>query len=93
MQYCNTILIVDEGVNVEALLSMFTKEHFINGQAAYPLEHNIFNVDAGKNDLRALHDTESSVIRFICRYERELPVYERKILSFADKYNISVKRA
>ena len=59
----------------------------LKGQAAYHLEHNIFNVDAGENDLRALHDIENGVVKFICRYKEDLPRIEAKIADFASKHS------
>ncbi|MDC8829713.1 hypothetical protein [Alteromonas gilva] len=77
---------------VDAILSDFTKENFVGGQAAYKLEGGDFNIDAGENNFRAYYDEAERSIKFICRYQRDMHFYDKKLSSFASKYGIETKK-
>lgn len=91
MPYCSTIFQRVSPEDLEAILSVFANENFVGGQAAYNLGNNSYSIDAGENDVRAIYDYENEVVRFFCRYEKEMPRYEKKLLAFARKYGIALK--
>lgn len=85
---CNTMLKITEDTDVQQLLSVFTREHFIGGRAAYPLPSSCgYNIDAGENDIRAYVDDEQLIIRFICRYQKDIKKYDDKLREFAATHN------
>jgi hypothetical protein len=86
MPYCHTTFQTVAPENVEDLLSTFAKESFVGGQSAYKLDDGSFSVDAGENDIRAIYDKEGAVIRFFCRYKKNLAYYDNKLQSFAAKH-------
>lgn len=90
MPYCQTAFHPIESTHVEETLSAFTVEHFVGGQAAYHIGNNSYLIDAGENDIRAIYDNENKVVRFFCRYEREMPRYENKLKAFASKQGIAL---
>lgn len=86
MPYCETTFQTVLPEQVENVLSSFTKECFVGGQAVYPLDDGSFSIDAGENDVRAIYDEENASIRFFCRYKRDMGFYDKKLQSFAAKY-------
>jgi hypothetical protein len=54
------------------------------------MTHNMYNVDAGDNALRAIYDSARDIIAFICRYKHDQAFYERIIISLATKYDIEI---
>lgn len=90
MPYCQTEFNNISPENVEQVLSLFTKEHFVGGRATYQLDDGSYSIDAGENDIRAIFDEESASIKFFCRYEKEMEFYEKKLMSFAAGHNINI---
>jgi hypothetical protein len=88
MHYCQTHFHAVPPEQVEDLLSSFSKDNFVAAQAAHKLADGGFNIDAGKNDVLAYYDENEETIKFICRYERDVGFFDRKIQSFAAKYGI-----
>jgi hypothetical protein len=82
MPHCSVSLKVSDSQNVQSLLSQFTIEYIPCGRAAYPLTNGMYNMDAGQNDIRAI-DHGEGIVKFFCRYERDLTLYEKKIRDFA----------
>jgi len=93
MPYCHISLQMKNPEQVENVLTNLTKEYFVAGQAAQKLADGGFNIDAGKNDVRAYYDKNEETIKFICRYGRDVGFFDRKIQSFATKYGIDTKIA
>ncbi|WP_338518419.1 hypothetical protein [Alteromonas gracilis] len=89
MPLCNTTFNMIAAEDVDSVLSAFSKECFVDGQAAYKLEGGTYSIDAGENDIRARYDQDSETVEFICRYKVDLPFYEKKLLAFASKHGIS----
>ena len=89
MTYCETAIHINEE-EVEHVLSRFTQENFVGGRAAYLLDDGTYSVDAGENDLRAIYDNTNGIVKFISRYQSEVPRYEKIIQSFAAKYDILI---
>lgn len=89
MPYCQTTFQPIAAEEIEIILSTFTIENFVGGQAAYHLGNGSYSIDAGENDIRAIYDDENEVVRFFCRYEKEIPRYEKKLKAFAKKYGIT----
>ena len=89
MPLCQTTYNMITSEQVDSVLSAFTKECFIGGQAAYKLEGGTYSIDAGENDIRARYEEDRETLEFICRYEVDLPYYEKKLLAFAVKHGIS----
>lgn len=92
MPLCETVLLIPNCEDVEPILSLFAKENFVQGQAAYHLGNGRYAVDAGENDLRAIFDEDEHEVKFFCRYDEEKTRYEKKIRLFASKHKIDVKR-
>jgi hypothetical protein len=90
MPYCQTVFQPIDPENVEEALSAFTKENFVGGRAAYHLGNGSYSIDTGENDIRAIYDDENEVIRFFCRYEKEMPRYDKKLQAFACKHGIAL---
>ena len=88
MAMCKTIFQINENDNVEQLLSTFTQEKFANGRSAYVLSDGSYSIGAGENNTRAIYDDEKGVIQFTYRYQKDLPFYEKKLKSFANKHSI-----
>lgn len=93
MPYCATEFQLIAHDEVNAILSIFAKENFVGGQAAYKSEGGDFNIDAGENDFRAYYDEAEWSIKFICRYQRDMHFYDKKLSSFASKYGIETKNS
>lgn len=91
MHYCHTTFQKIKPEQVKGVLSSFTHENFVGGQTAYLLDDGGFNIDSGENGIRAYYDEVEETIKFICRYERYLTIYEKKLKSFADKHSIETK--
>ncbi|MCB4438575.1 hypothetical protein LHL20_20325 [Alteromonas sp. McT4-15] len=64
MPYCDTAFQTVKPEQVENVLSRFTQECFVGGQAAYRLDDGSYSIDAGENDIRAIYDESNTVIRF-----------------------------
>lgn len=90
MPYCKTAYSIPERDSVLTTLSVFTRECFVLGQAAYQIDKNRFSIDAGENDIRALYDEESGLVKFFCRYDDDMPKYEKKLKTFAMSHDIEV---
>ena len=91
MPYCHTSLRIKTAEEAEKVLSTLTKENFVGGQAAHRLSDGGFNIDAGKNDIRAYYVEGEETIKFICRFEQDLTFYDKKLRAFATKYGIDTK--
>jgi len=90
MPFCETVLLIPNSEDVEPILSLFAKENFVQGQAAYHLGNGRYAVDAGENDLRAIFDEDEHEVKFFCRYSEEIARYDERIRLFAQKYKIKV---
>jgi hypothetical protein len=90
MPYCQTEFKSITIESVEEVLSAFTTENFVGGRAAYHLGNGYYSIDAGENDIRAIYDEENAVVRFFCRYDKEITRYEKKLKDFATKYVITL---
>jgi hypothetical protein len=91
MPYCHTSLQMKNPEEVENVLTNLTKEYFVAGQAAHRLSDGGFNIDAGKNDIRAYYVEGEKTIKFFCRFERDMTFYDKKLRAFATKYGIDTK--
>ncbi len=91
MPYCHTSLQMKNPEEVENVLTNLTKEYFVGGQAAHRLSDGGFNIDAGKNDIRAYYDEDEEAIKFFCRYKRDMAFYDKKLSAFANKHGIDAK--
>ncbi|MCH8492856.1 MAG: hypothetical protein LAT53_06455 [Idiomarina sp.] len=91
MPYCHTVFHVTSPEQIENVLSTLTRESFVRGKAAYHLANDVYSIDAGENDIRAIYDKEKEVIRFFCRYQRDIAFYEKKLQTFAIKNNIDIR--
>ena len=92
MPYCKTVFQQIDQNHVEAILSAFTRENFVGGQAAYELEGGGFNIDAGENDVRAYYYENDCSIKFVCRDEGDMRFYDKKLSLFASKHGIHTKK-
>lgn len=81
------MLKITEVINVQQLLSAFAREQFLGGRAAYMLAGGGFNIDVGENDIRAYFDEEQQVIRFFCRYKKDINKYDDKLRDFSIKHS------
>lgn len=91
MPFCHTSFQIKRPDEVENVLTIFTKESFVGGQAAHKLDGGGFNIDAGENDIRAYYDEDEEAIKFFCRYKRDMAFYDKKLSVFANKHGIHVK--
>ena len=91
MPYCHTTFDSVRSEQVNSLLSTFTRECFVDGQAAYKIDDKSFSIDAGENDIRAYYDDAQEVIKFFCRYESKMDFYDGKLVAFASKHGIETK--
>lgn len=89
MPLCQTTYNMIAAEDVDSVLSAFSKECFVDGQAAYKLDGGTYSIDAGENDIRARYDEYNETVEFICRYKVDLLLYEKKLLAFASKHGIS----
>lgn len=85
MPYCNAAL-KTEPEDAEAIIARFAIDNF-RAQAAYPLTSGMWNIDAGENDVRAVHHDNNGIIRFFCRYQHDVQFTEAKISDFASKHS------
>lgn len=92
MHYCHTTFQTIKPEQVEGLLSVFTQENFVGGQKAHKLDDGGFNIDSGRNDIRAYYDEINETIKFICRDKRDLTFYEKKIKSLANNHSLKTRR-
>ena len=92
MHYCHTTFQTVKPEQAKNVLSIFTQENFVGGQTAHNLDDGGFNIDAGENDIRAYYDEAEETIKFICRDDRDLTFYEKKLKFFANKHNLKTKR-
>jgi hypothetical protein len=83
--YCTTTLKAEHAEDVINLISRIAIEHF-RAREAYPLESGEWNIDAGENDVRAIHRDNNGIIRFFCRYESDIQPTEKKINDFASNH-------
>lgn len=74
----------NEPENAEAINVKFEVDNF-RAQNAYPLTGGMRNIDAGENDVRAIHRDDNAIIRFFCRSERDQPRMEQKFIEFASE--------
>jgi hypothetical protein len=84
MPYCNAALKAERPEETEGIIFKIAIDEF-RAQNAYPLTSGMWNIDAGENDVRAIRDTNSSIIRFFCRNEEDLARTEAKINNFASR--------
>ena len=89
MPYCHTNFYAVPPEQVVEILSLFTRENFVGGISAYQLNDGSYSVDAGENDIRAYYDELKQTIQFFCRHERDMPLYDRKLLAFASNEGIN----
>ena len=90
MPYCKTNFRTVPPERVEEVLSLLTKESFVGGQSAYQLDDGTFSIDAGENDTQAYYDENEATIKFFCRDERNMTIYDRKLRAFAAKHSVSL---
>lgn len=88
MPFCHTSFQIKRPEEVENVLTIFTKESFVGGQAAHKLDSGGFNIDAGENDIRAYYEEDEKTLKFFCRYERDMKFYDKKLMAFANKHGI-----
>ncbi|KXI29590.1 hypothetical protein AX660_05920 [Paraglaciecola hydrolytica] len=88
MPYCHTEFQIVKPKQVENVLTMFTQECFVGGQAAYRLDDGSFSIDAGENDIRAIYEEPNAAIKFFCRYKQDMNFYDNKLQAFATKHGI-----
>ncbi|GFD88783.1 hypothetical protein KUL152_10090 [Tenacibaculum sp. KUL152] len=93
MLYCKTVFQQIDQNHVEVILSAFTRENFVRGQAAYELEGGGFNIDAGENDVRAFNYENECSIKFVCRDEGDMRFYDKKLSLFASNHGIQTKNS
>lgn len=74
----------NEPENAEAINVKFAVDNF-RAQNPSPLMGGMWNIDAGENDVRAIHRDDNAIIRFFCRSERDLPRMEQKIIEFVSE--------
>jgi len=86
MPYCANSLIVSAEQNVVNTVSLFAKEQF-KALDAYPLDHSQFNIDAGKNDARAIVNFEQRQIKVFCRYQNDIKCTDLKIVEFVKNHS------
>ena len=90
MPYCQTHFLAVAPKQVEDILSSFAKENFVAGQKAYWLNDGGINIDAGENDIRAYYYENEATIKFFCRDERNMTIYDRKLRAFAAEHSVSL---
>lgn len=93
MAVCKTVFQLEETDSVKEILTTFSQEYFSKHTEAYLLGDGTYAIDAGENDLRAVHDESTCTIKFIARYEKAIPRYDEKLESFANKYRVKSKRS
>lgn len=84
MPYCTTkIIIIDlEEVSILQVLNNMAVTKF-KAHKAILLSNGNFNIDGGINDVRAVVSDKSGVIKFFCRYIRDIPRVESLVNDFA----------
>lgn len=92
MPNCHTRFELLNPEQVESTLNILINECFVGGQKAYKLDDGGFNIDAGENDIRAYYDEDEETLNFICRYERDRALYDRKLMVFAINHSINTRR-
>lgn len=85
MPHCQNALKVQKLEDTERVIASIAVEHF-RARNAYPLDGDMWNIDAGENDVRAIHRDDNGIIRFFCRYKEDLPRTEAKIAAFASEH-------
>lgn len=88
MPYCKIAFSIPIRDDVLPTLSTFTKQHFVQGQAAYEIDTNRFAIDAGENDVRALYDVENGLVKFFCRYEEVMAKSDKQFQQFTVSHDI-----
>lgn len=91
MTVCTNVFQLAEEDNAQEILTAFAQEHFSKQTRAYLLRDGTYAIDGGENDIRAVHDESANTIKFIARYEKDIPRYEKKLESFANKHNVETK--
>jgi hypothetical protein len=85
MPYCQNNIIVNHEVDALLVLSVFAQQAF-KASSINELTPCEYNIDGGLNDLRAYLDPDRKLIRFICRYDRDIKSMDRKISAFAQSH-------
>lgn len=83
MPYCNNeILVLDlDKTSVIQVIDKIAVAKF-KSQKAICLDNGNFNIDGGLNDVRAVISEEVSLIKFCCRYAKDIPRVELLISDF-----------
>lgn len=86
MPYCDLAIKVKENSTLTHVVSCLAKEAF-SAIEAHKLTSDMWNIDAGENDIRAVISEEDSIIRLFCRYDNSRESAEKKITSFCLKHS------
>ena len=86
MPLCKHALKVERLEDTSKIITQVAVEHF-RAQDAYLLTDGMWNIDAGENDVRAIHRDNNGIIKFFCRYEHDIPRTDDKIADFASKHH------
>jgi len=83
MPYCNTEIIILD-LNKTSVIQVIDKIAVAKFKAkkAICLDNGNFNIDGGLNDVRAVINEEVDLIKFCCRYTRDVPRVESLISDF-----------
>jgi len=83
MPYCNNeIIVLDlDKASVMQIIDKIAVTKF-KAQKAICLDNGNFNIDGGLNDVRAVISEEFGLIKFCCRYARDIPRVELLISDF-----------
>jgi hypothetical protein len=87
MKYCRTELHYVAQEDIENMLSALKEDQFSGRGAAYRLSDGSYSIDSS-NDIRAIYDEDTSVLKFLCRYQKDVDLYDEKIRIFSVRYQI-----
>ena len=86
MKYCLHSIKILENTNREAVIQLLAQEQF-NARDAYLIEDTrMYNIDAGRNEVRAVVDDENNLVKLCCKHKNDFERMDARLLDFATKH-------
>ncbi|EHR5321339.1 hypothetical protein KUL70_004273 [Vibrio parahaemolyticus] len=87
--YCKVAILIDEGTDVQVLLTNFAFECY-NASRAVKIDYRQYGIDGGMNNVRAIIRNNSEIIEFCCRYQGDVQLTEDKVKRFAHVHDLQL---
>ncbi len=87
--YCKVAILIDEGIDIQALLTNFAFECF-SASSAVKIDCRQYGIDGGMNNVRAIIRNKNEIIEFCCRYQSDVRWTEDKVKRFAYVYDLQL---